>query len=294
MTMAAATFPSPGAGPPFAPDSGGTGAADRATHDLPAFRSVVLSKVAAPLRDQVIEALRNAIAELRLLPGQRLVERELAVALGASRTTIREALQHLAADGLVMSMPPKGSVVTFPSASEVAEIYEIRGYLEGIIARDFARRATSRQLEELRIAFVSICASRQSGDLLTALLAKNAFYRILRAGALNRTVAAILGRLEARIAVLRAVTFAAPGRSEESTKEIADIIATLEARDGAAACQAVAIHVGRAGASLARRLGFDCALDEITALENGEQQFMARALICIDELTTGMRNKSED
>src|SRR5437763_17205254 len=64
-----------------------------------------VQRVAAPLREQVLHVLRREIVELRLPPGQRLIERELVERLRVSRTTIREALLQLAAEGLVTTVP---------------------------------------------------------------------------------------------------------------------------------------------------------------------------------------------
>ena len=70
-----------------------------------------LHRVAAPLREQVLELLRDDIVEQRLEPGHRLIERELIEQIGVSRTTIREVLRQLAAEGLVTTIPQKGAVV---------------------------------------------------------------------------------------------------------------------------------------------------------------------------------------
>src|ERR687891_466384 len=74
-----------------------------------------VARVAAPLREQVLDLLRREIVEMRLRPGQRLVERELIQRIGVSRTTIREALRELAAEGLVTTIPQKGAIVAGPS-----------------------------------------------------------------------------------------------------------------------------------------------------------------------------------
>ena len=59
-----------------------------------------VERVAAPVREQVADLLRREIVELRLKPGQRLVERELIERIGVSRTTIR---------GLFASSRPRAS-----------------------------------------------------------------------------------------------------------------------------------------------------------------------------------------
>src|SRR5215211_4832188 len=93
--------------------------------------SVQVNRVAAPVREQVFDQLRQAIVEMRLKPEQRLVERELIQQTGVSRTTIREVLRQLAAEGLVTTIPHKGTVVAAPSVERAAELYEVRAVLEG-------------------------------------------------------------------------------------------------------------------------------------------------------------------
>ena len=101
-----------------------------------------VERVAAPVREQVADLLRREIVELRLRPGQRLVERELIERIGVSRTTIREALRQLSAEGLVTTIPQKGAIVAIPSPKEAAEVYEVRALLEGAAAKECAENAT--------------------------------------------------------------------------------------------------------------------------------------------------------
>src|SRR4051812_46590318 len=77
-----------------------------------------MGRIAAPLREQVIAALRQAILDFHLKPGQRLVERELIEQLGVSRTTVREALRELTSEGLVTVVPQKGAVVATPTLED--------------------------------------------------------------------------------------------------------------------------------------------------------------------------------
>ena len=60
--------------------------------------SAQVGRIAAPLRQQVLDVLRQAILTFHFAPGQRLIERELIEEIGVSRTTIREALRELAAE----------------------------------------------------------------------------------------------------------------------------------------------------------------------------------------------------
>ena len=70
-----------------------------------AFR---VERVAAPLRHQVIESIRNAIVTGYFKPGERLLERRLCEMIGVSRTLVREALRQLESEGLIEVVAHRG------------------------------------------------------------------------------------------------------------------------------------------------------------------------------------------
>jgi DNA-binding GntR family transcriptional regulator len=108
-----------------------------------------VERTVAPTRsDDVYERLREAILTGRARPNERLIEAELADRLQVSRTPIRESLQRLAAEGLVVSRR-RGWVVLEHTSVEIREIYEARAALEGYCARLAAQRATDAQLKEI-------------------------------------------------------------------------------------------------------------------------------------------------
>ncbi|HEY7603237.1 MAG TPA: GntR family transcriptional regulator [Gaiellaceae bacterium] len=214
-----------------------------------------VERVAAPLRTQVSDILRREIVEMRLHPGQRLVERELIERLGVSRTTIREALRELAAEGLVTTIPQKGAIVAIPSPKEAAEVYEVRALLEGLAAREFVDNATELHLEALRQAMTQVARAGKKDDADGVLRAKNRFYDVLFGGADNATIRSILGGLQARVAVLRATSLTAPGRPRQSVTEIQAIVDAIERRDGDAAAEAASFHVRQAAETAFRQIG---------------------------------------
>jgi GntR family transcriptional regulator, trigonelline degradation regulator len=214
-----------------------------------------VERVAAPLREQVLDLLRREIVELRFQPGQRLVERELIERLGVSRTTIREALRELAAEGLVTSIPQKGSIVAVPSLKEAAEVYEVRALLEGAAARQFSERATEVHLVSLRGAFAAVELAGAADDPKALVAAKDQFYEVLFDGADNSIIRQVIGALHARVAVLRAASLQELGRPAQSVAEIHAIVTSVEKRDGDRAAQAAAFHVRQAAAALFRQLG---------------------------------------
>ena len=85
-----------------------------------------------PLRDVVFNTLRDAILTGKLVPGERLMENQLAEKLGVSRTPVREALRMLELENLVELVPRKGAQVLDMTEKDIVNILEIRSALEGL------------------------------------------------------------------------------------------------------------------------------------------------------------------
>ena len=81
--------------------------------------------------EAVTSALRGAIRDGTLTPGQRLTQAEIAGQLGVSRIPLRDALRRLEVESLVEIDGHRGARVTVLTAADVAEIYEMRIFLEG-------------------------------------------------------------------------------------------------------------------------------------------------------------------
>jgi DNA-binding GntR family transcriptional regulator len=92
------------------------------------------------LTQRVYATVRGAIRNLELRPGQMVLEREVAAALGLSRTPVREALVRLEADHLVRLIPRRGFAVLPVDAENMRRIYEVVEGLEGMAVRLAAER----------------------------------------------------------------------------------------------------------------------------------------------------------
>jgi DNA-binding GntR family transcriptional regulator len=218
-----------------------------------AWKNAQVGRVAAPLRDQVLGIVRQAIMDFELKPGQRLVERELIEHLGVSRSTVREVLGQLSAEGLVTIVPQKGAVVTVPTAADAADLYEIRANLEGLACRRFVERATPAQLAELRVAFDAYDRASQDGAI-PALVAKDELYRVLLEGAHSAPIQQQLASAQGRVRAMRATSLSEPGRARKAVEELRLVVEAIEAGEGAQAAKLCAAHVRAAARSGLRRL----------------------------------------
>ncbi len=195
----------------------------------------VVKKRAAPLRRDVVDALRKAIIEGRLAPGARLTERELIDMTGVSRTVIREALRQLELELIVETIPNKGPIVRRLTRAEAEDLYLIRSVLEGLAARMFVARAKKQDIVALKEALDRTAAAYRDGTPDVILTVKNEFYNILFAGAGSETLSSMIGTLYARIWRWRALGLGhpkrSPGRSKQSVAALRDLYQALKKRD---------------------------------------------------------------
>ena len=97
---------------------------------------------AETLTEQAYYRLEEMIVTLKLAPGAILSEQTLSVDLGIGRTPIREALQRLAREGLVLVLPRKAILVTDTDPRKQLLVLEVRRELERLLARASAERAS--------------------------------------------------------------------------------------------------------------------------------------------------------
>jgi DNA-binding GntR family transcriptional regulator len=220
-----------------------------------------IRKLAAPLRNQVLEELRQSIISARLEPGTRLVERELISTLGVSRTVIREALRQLESEGLITIIPNKGPVVRQLTLAESKDLYSIRAVLEGLAARLFAEGADREQILKAEKALDATVEAYQDNDPDRILDCKNRFYDVLFQGAHSETLSSMIGALHGRIARWRALGHRHPqrsaGRWKESISGLRAVLSAIEKRDADLAEKLMREEVTRAAAEITRLIESD-------------------------------------
>lgn len=219
----------------------------------------VIHKSAAPLRQQVLEELRQSIIAGRLAPGARLIERELIAMMGVSRTVIREALRQLESEGLIAIIPNKGPMVRELTLDEAKDLYSIRAVLEGLAARLFAENADDAQVKKLEQALQRTGDAYKRGEPDRILEAKNRFYDVLFEGAGSETLSSMIGTLHVRIWRWRALGLSHPQSSTERSKEsmqgLRGMLAAIKARDAGLAESTIRAEVTKAAAEVTRLLG---------------------------------------
>ncbi len=148
-----------------------------------------------PLSRQAYERLRDQIITLKLAPGTLLDEAELMASLGLGRTPIREALQRLACEGLVVIRPRRGTYVAPLSLTDLQQIFELRQELEGYAAALAAERATVQDIAALEQALAPLGQVPEPSSPYFYIDVDWAFHRALAATTHNPFLQDQLGNL---------------------------------------------------------------------------------------------------
>lgn len=131
------------------------------------------------LRDQVAAALRAAVFSGALQPGERLVEAEIAARSGVSKAPVREAFRLLEAEGLVVSLPHRGSFVVSLSAADVREVFSLRSALERLAIGMLVARVTPTLRRALEDAVEEMRAAEEQSDVERLKAADILFHRLI-------------------------------------------------------------------------------------------------------------------
>lgn len=162
------------------------------------------------LKKQAYQALRSAILSGELIPGQRLIEAQLAKDLQVSRTPIREALWQLQHEELVAIEADNGTRVATFSAEDAAQLYACRIALEQLSVAEACQNASDAQLENLQRIVQQ--AERLAQSKLTPLLSFQMldldyrFHRLLAESSGNLWLRSILDHVFDKMMLLRIQT----------------------------------------------------------------------------------------
>jgi GntR family transcriptional regulator, trigonelline degradation regulator len=199
--------------------------------------------VPSPLRQQVVDILRNAITECVFEPGGRLIERELCVMLRVSRTTLREGLRQLEAEGLLELAPNKGPVVPNLDHREASSVYAVRRELEGLACARCAERATEEDLSVLAQCLEAMTRALSLDNFKMLQHAKTEFYDRLCDCSGNPELKRILQRLRARVTLIRGLKMNRGARTKESVRGARAILDALRTGDPIASRRAAEHHI---------------------------------------------------
>jgi DNA-binding GntR family transcriptional regulator len=191
--------------------------------------------------DRAYEAIRELIVTTKLAPGRLLTEAALAARLELGRMPVREALQRLVQDDLVVILPRKGSFVAPIRLEDLPKIFELRLALEGLSSRLAAERITREELAWLE-ALIADAPGLRDGSAQHVQVDR-AFHRAIAAATRNEYLQRAVERtlnLALRLLYLSGSRMARVGEIEH---EYWAVLRALRRRDGPAAAAAMQAHI---------------------------------------------------
>lgn len=134
------------------------------------------------LTEAVYEMIRDNVCSGALPPGKKLVIKGLAADMNVSITPVREALQRLQREGLVVEVPFSGVHVSRLSVNELRELFAIRGVLEGYAIKQTAGGLTEQDFADFDEQIEKLEDATQRGDARAFRQANLAFHALLLRG----------------------------------------------------------------------------------------------------------------
>lgn len=191
-------------------------------------------------KDAVAEWLRNEILSGRLKRGTPLLQDEIAKRLSVSPTPVREAFRELEAEGLIISRPHRGVVVSERDYEDQKAVYELRALVEGHVTRIAATNLGVDALKELADLVEQGESALRTADLQTTRVANARFHEVLTGAAGSRVYSDLARSL---ISQSRYYLPLSRPRMLEVAQAHSALLRALRARDGEKAQELMERHM---------------------------------------------------
>src|SRR5258705_6560917 len=209
------------------------------------YRDQPCSGKAAMMHDEVVSRLRRLLIEGEIPPGARIPERELCASLSVSRPPLREALKVLAAEGLVVLLPNRGSRAAKLTQKDVKELFEVCEALEATAGELACPRITDQQLREIAALQATMVEHYRARDLLAYYRCNRLIHEAIVRAADNAVLAGFYESIAARIRRARFITPMSPEHFALAVSGHEGILNPLPRRDGSGLANILRTHLRR-------------------------------------------------
>ncbi len=179
------------------------------------------------VKDEVYSALLEWIVGGTLEPNERVRDKELAEALGVSRTPVREALQRLEDVGLVETSASRWTRVAPLNVEQAGEVYPVVWSLEALAVELGGRQLTDEDLRAMEEANARLERALETGEALDASNADREFHNVLVNRGQNGELARVVDELKIKIRRLEVAYFGGCALAERSVAEHRAILRDL-------------------------------------------------------------------
>ena len=196
------------------------------------------------LSERAYQLIKEKIITLELSPSSLINEQTLMEELELGRTPIREALQRLSAEGLVIVVPRRGMFVASINITDLQKVFEVRLPLEGLCARLAAQRITEEQITQMEAIFQNL-EQVQSADSEVLIAIDERFHHLLYEAAGNEFLAEALDRLYAPSLRLWHLVLDQLSDVRGAIEQHEEVAEALKAGDGERAEKLIQQHIAK-------------------------------------------------
>jgi DNA-binding GntR family transcriptional regulator len=200
----------------------------------------------AAIPDRVYATLKHRILTCAMLPGQRIVEKDLCTEMQISRTPLREALNRLALENLIVLRPYRGYVIAPITVTGFRDLCELRRIVESGAAALSAMRATPDDIDELAARATLAYTAGDQATYVSYLRNNSAFHLALVQCTHNsHLISAVMSALDHHQRPLY-LGLEVGIDAEASTAEHIDVVDAVRNHDPQRARTLMLTHIGRA------------------------------------------------
>jgi DNA-binding GntR family transcriptional regulator len=192
---------------------------------------------------RVYEHVRAEILANRLPAGAELSEAALAAALAVSRGPVREAIKHLAAEGLVTMRAHRRPVVSTLSDEEFVDAYQVREALEVLAIRLAVPRVTAAGLQTLEELIDDMTDCVEQNDVVGFFSANTRFHGFLVDASGNRKLAEVHRQLTSQMGRYLSQSLVLRGTMKRSVAEHRAIVRAIQKGDTERAAHLLSEHI---------------------------------------------------
>ena len=206
------------------------------------------------ISDEVYRVLKEKIFSKQFVPGERLNLLELEKRLGISRTPLKDALNRLAGEGLIVIEPRKGTFVTNPTCEQIAESFDVRRVLEIYAVSLAGKNMTGENLDRIRAVVRELreLADTKNWDKIYQkyVILDYRLHQLILEIAANERLKESWDQVNTHVQMARVRYGRAEGELAQAQQEHEQFLQACEAGDLSAMQQVISDHIDRAKRSL--------------------------------------------
>jgi len=195
------------------------------------------------LKDVVYKHVRDEIVAFKLEPGSRLLEEEVAKALGVSRTPVREAFGTLASEGFIELLPRRGAIIKDVTLKDLQDTLIVREELEILAIKLATPHINSVILEQLKKAKENFEEAVENYDVLKMIEADTHFHDVIFNCTQNEKLINVLNYLKEQLYRYRAIYIREKASLTAIIEDHEEIYKSLKEKNVTKAKEAISKHI---------------------------------------------------